>query len=241
MAAEIDRRTNFIVGLSAVIAAAAALTRGAWRLVVAVRHRRELSRLADRDDRMLADIGLARSDLHDAGAEPLWHDPTSMLSRRVGHRRAGFERAARNSASRSCILGLLAGILGFIGVTQAVGEEACRPALAVMEVKFPKWQPPSMERTWTAVVSVDASRCAVNSAGYFEIGFARQKEDGVEDDFRERFIWRPPSVEVSVDFWFDEAVVAYWFNRVEPCPCRDGATAGRPEQTEVRIEANSQP
>jgi hypothetical protein len=143
--------------------------------------------------------------------------------------------------SRSCILGLLAGIPGFIGVTQVVGQEVCRPALAVTEVKFPKWQPPSMERTWTAVVSVDASRCAVNSVGYFEVGFARQKEDGMEGDFREQFIWRPPSVEVSVDFWFDEAVVAYWLNRIAPCPCRDQATAGRPAKTEARMDASSQP
>ena len=89
MAADIDRKTNTSAGLSAVIATPAAWTRAAWQLVVAVRHRRELSHLADRDDRMLADIGLTRRDLHDARAEPLWHDPTSMLSRRVGHRR-GF-------------------------------------------------------------------------------------------------------------------------------------------------------
>jgi hypothetical protein len=135
--------------------------------------------------------------------------------------------------SKSRILGLLAGILGFTGVTQAAGQEVCRPALAVTEVKFSKWQPPSMERRWTAVVSVDASRCAVNSAGYFEIGFARQKENGMEFEFQEQFIWLPPSVEVSVDFWFDEAVEAYWLNRAEPCPCRNRATAGRPEQAEV--------
>jgi hypothetical protein len=98
-----------------------------------------------------------------------------------------------------------------------------------------------MERRWTAVVSVDAARCAPNSGGYFEIGFARQKENGMEAEFQERFIWLPPSVEVSVDFWFDEAVEAYWLNRVEPCLCRDGATAGRPEKIEARIDASSKP
>ena len=98
MAADIDRRTNTSAGLSAAVAAAAAVTRAAWQLVVAVRHRRELAFLADHDDRMLADIGLTRGDLHDARAEPLWHDPTSMLSRRVSRRRAAFERPAQNSA-----------------------------------------------------------------------------------------------------------------------------------------------
>jgi hypothetical protein len=38
--------------------------------------------LADLDDRMLADIGLTRTDLRDACSEPLWRDPTSMLARR---------------------------------------------------------------------------------------------------------------------------------------------------------------
>jgi len=136
--------------------------------------------------------------------------------------------------SRQCVSGLLVGILGLIGVTQAFGREICRPVLTVTEVKFSKWQPPSVERTWTAVVSVDASRCAPNSGGYFEIGFARQKENGMEAEFQEQFIWRSPSVEVSVDFWFDEAVEAYWFNRVPPCPCRNQATARLPEQTEAQ-------
>jgi len=98
MAAEIDRRTNTGAGMSAVIATAVAWTRAAWRLVVAVRRRRQLSRLADHDDRMLADIGLTRSDVHDACSEPLWRDPTSMLSRRVSRRHAKPETSTQNSA-----------------------------------------------------------------------------------------------------------------------------------------------
>ena len=82
-------------------------------------------------------------------------------------------------------------------------------------------QPPTLERRWTAVVSVDASRCAVNTGGYFEIGFSRLKENGIEVEFREQFIWLPPSVKVSVDFWADEAVEAYWLDNVAPCSCRD--------------------
>ena len=122
---------------------------------------------------------------------------------------------------RPCISVLLAGILGFVGVTQAVARQVCRPALAVTEVKFSKWQPPSLERRWTAVVSVDASRCAMNSGGYFEIGFSRLKENGMELEFHEQFIWLPPSVKVSVDFWADEAVERYWVDNVAPCTCRD--------------------
>src|SRR4029077_652000 len=69
--------------------AVAALAMGVWRLVVAIKHRRELALLADRDDRMLADIGLTRSDLRDAYCEPLWRGPTPPLARscrpRSGH------------------------------------------------------------------------------------------------------------------------------------------------------------
>jgi uncharacterized protein YjiS (DUF1127 family) len=59
---------------------AAALARGARRIVVALKHRRELALLADLDDRMLADIGLTRGDLHAARSEPLWQDPTESIA-----------------------------------------------------------------------------------------------------------------------------------------------------------------
>lgn len=123
--------------------------------------------------------------------------------------------------NRSCITALLAGTIGLITVPQAVGRQVCGPTLAVTKVKFSKWKLPSMERRWTAVVSVDASRCAVNSGGYFEIGFSRLKENGMELEFREQFIWLPPSVKVGVDFWADEAVDRYWIDNVTPCTCRD--------------------
>ena len=119
---------------------------------------------------------------------------------------------------RSCIFGLLA--VGLIGVTQAAGQQTCRPTLAFKEVRFSKMQPPTMERKWTAVLSVDASHCWTSS-GRFGIVFTRQKENGLELDFQEQFTWKPAFVEVSVDFWADEAVEAYWLYNVAPCPCRD--------------------
>ena len=57
-------------------------------------------------------------------------------------------------------------------------------------------RPPTLERRWSAVVSVDASRCAVNTGGYLEIGFSRLKENGIEVEFREQFIRLSPSVKV---------------------------------------------
>src|SRR6266849_6299311 len=120
---------------------------------------------------------------------------------------------------QSCISGFLAGIIGLINVAQAVGQQECRPALAFKAVQFSEMQPPTLERKWTALVSVDASRCAANSGGYFEITFSRLKEIGPEIEFRERFIWLPPSVKVGVDFAADEAVERYWFDNIAPCPC----------------------
>jgi hypothetical protein len=120
---------------------------------------------------------------------------------------------------RSSISGFLAGIIGLIGITQAVGQQACRPALEVKEVQFSEMQPPTLKRTWTAVVSVDASRCAANSRGNFEIVFTRLKEIGPELDFREQFAWLPPSVNVAVDFAADEAVQRYRIDTITPCAC----------------------
>jgi uncharacterized protein YjiS (DUF1127 family) len=63
------------------------LARRAWEIAIAIKHRRELTRLADRDDRMLTDIGLSRIDLYDARSEPFWADPTTFLQQRVRRRR----------------------------------------------------------------------------------------------------------------------------------------------------------
>jgi hypothetical protein len=114
---------------------------------------------------------------------------------------------------------MLAAVFGLISVTQAVGQPACRPALAFKEIQFSEMLPPTLQRKWTAVVSVDASRCAMNSAGHFEIRFARLKEIGVDTEFSEEFVWLSPSVKVSVDFWADEAVERYWITNVSTCPC----------------------
>lgn len=59
-----------------------------------VRNRHEAMRLADLDDRMLADIGLNRSDLRDAYAEPPWRDPSDVLARRAAERRLSRPRAS---------------------------------------------------------------------------------------------------------------------------------------------------
>jgi uncharacterized protein YjiS (DUF1127 family) len=51
------------------------------------RHRREANALAGLDRRMLADIGITRSDVRDAFSEPFWDDPTALLRERAMERR----------------------------------------------------------------------------------------------------------------------------------------------------------
>jgi uncharacterized protein YjiS (DUF1127 family) len=73
--------------LAGVVALAAGLAR--W-----LKNRAAAAKLARLDDRMLADIGLTRSDLSDAYSQPLWHDPTDMLARRARERRVSGQRRA---------------------------------------------------------------------------------------------------------------------------------------------------
>jgi hypothetical protein len=120
---------------------------------------------------------------------------------------------------RSCLSGLAAGIVALTGVTEALGQQLCRPTLAVKDVQFSEMRAPTWERTWTATVSADASRCATNASGSFEIVFSRQKENGVEIEFSEKFTWSSPAVTVAVDFWADEAVERYWIRNVSACVC----------------------
>ena len=74
----------------------------AIRVLRAAKNRHSAAMLACLDDRMLADIGLTRSDLRDAYAEPLWEDPTSVLARRASERRMSRKREAfENSTEQS--------------------------------------------------------------------------------------------------------------------------------------------
>jgi uncharacterized protein YjiS (DUF1127 family) len=53
----------------------------------AMRNRHNANVLAGLDRHMLADIGLTRSDVHDAFSAPLWEDPTTLLNERAIERR----------------------------------------------------------------------------------------------------------------------------------------------------------
>lgn len=60
---------------------------GMRKLARLLKHRRDARMLAGMDDRMLGDIGLSRSDLRDAYAQPLWRDPTDVLAGRARDKR----------------------------------------------------------------------------------------------------------------------------------------------------------
>ncbi len=52
----------------------------------AVRHRREVRNLAELDERILKDMGLSRSEVDGALAEPFYRNPTTVLVRSHEHR-----------------------------------------------------------------------------------------------------------------------------------------------------------
>jgi uncharacterized protein YjiS (DUF1127 family) len=71
-------------GTVGAIAQSAALR--VWTILRALKNRHDATMLAGFDDRMLADIGLTRSDVRDAYSVPLWRDPTVLLRNRVSDR-----------------------------------------------------------------------------------------------------------------------------------------------------------
>jgi hypothetical protein len=122
---------------------------------------------------------------------------------------------------RFCMFGFSAAVACLMSLAQVLAQQECKPHLVFEEVHFSEMQPPTFKRTWTAVVSVDATRCAVNSTGHFEIVFSRLKEMGADIEFQEQFKWQSPLVRVAVDFWADEAVERYWIDSVSACSCVD--------------------
>ena len=119
---------------------------------------------------------------------------------------------------RPCVAGLLVVGIALMSVAPVLGKAICKPTLAFTQVHFAPMQLPKRERTWTAILSVDASRCATTS-GRFSILFTRLKENAPDMEFREVFAWQPGSLAVAVEFWLDEAVGAYRIDTVAPSPC----------------------
>jgi len=115
--------------------------------------------------------------------------------------------------------GPLAGVAALLSLTHAAAEPLCRPALTFKQVAFSPMQPPTMQRKWTAVVAVDASRCTADAWGHFQIVFTRLHEFGPDTESAEHFIWVAPEVTAAVNFAPSEAVERYRIGMVTPCPC----------------------
>jgi hypothetical protein len=129
-------------------------------------------------------------------------------------------------AKRNCTSVFLATIT-LIGVSPAIAQNLCHPALTLSEVQFSPIKAPKLQRNWTAVVSVDASKCAVNSGGHFDIVFTRLSETAPDLEFRRPFAWTPFSQNIALDLAPDEAVAEYRVEDVTPCVCRDRAAEDR--------------
>jgi hypothetical protein len=120
---------------------------------------------------------------------------------------------------------LLAGAIALLGATHTGAETVCRPTVTFEQVRFS--QTLEQRRHWTAVLAVDASSCATAS-GRFYVNFVRLKEMAPDVLFSEEFTWKPGRIEISVEFWLDEAVLDYWIGYVPMCSCATDATNEAP-------------
>ncbi len=117
---------------------------------------------------------------------------------------------------------LLAAAAVILTCGHGTAEQICQPRLNVSNARLSS--PEGLQRTWTAKVNIDALRCAT-TRGRFEIIFQREKENGPDLEFIEQFEWQTGSlqtghIDVSVDFWIDEAVQSYAIGATARCPCR---------------------
>jgi hypothetical protein len=124
--------------------------------------------------------------------------------------------------------------LALFGVTPATAQNLCRPVLTINEALLSPIERPNLARKWTAIVTANTSECAVNSGGFFDIVFTRLSENAPDLDFRQRFVWSPFSMKVTMDFAADEAVGQYRIENITPCICRDRAAEDRAAANGVR-------
>jgi hypothetical protein len=115
-----------------------------------------------------------------------------------------------------CIL--LAASTVVVGATPNVAQQLCQPAVTVADAHISEAR--NMQRTWSAALTVDASRCSATS-GQFEVEFTRLKENAPDMQFIERFTWVPGRTRISLDMWWDEWLQDYRIGRIAPCPCRN--------------------
>jgi hypothetical protein len=96
---------------------------------------------------------------------------------------------------------------------------SCKPILSIRDIGEIR-SSELLPYAWTATVLADSRHCATYS-GIFEVDFIRIKEFGPDVQFTEKFRWEAGAFEISVELWFDEAVLDYRIGFVAPCVCRD--------------------
>jgi len=114
------------------------------------------------------------------------------------------------------LAGWLAGSVVVFTATPDAAQQICKPALALTEASISDVR--NRQRTWTGILSLDASPCS-SASGEFEVEFTRLKENAPDLRFIERFTWASGQTKVSLDIWWDEWVQDYRVSRVAPCPC----------------------
>jgi len=80
--------------LASIVRRAAAVALKVHAVARAIAHRRDVKLLLELDDRTLKDIGLQRSEVRRALAEPFYRDPSKVLVIRSVGRRAGRRPSA---------------------------------------------------------------------------------------------------------------------------------------------------
>jgi hypothetical protein len=105
-----------------------------------------------------------------------------------------------------------------LSATPTVAELLCKPALTITKAHISEAR--SLQRTWTAVLDAEVSRCSTTS-GQFQIEFTRLKESAPDMQFVEHFTWTPGRSRISLDIWWDEWVQHYRIGDIAPCPCRN--------------------
>jgi hypothetical protein len=113
---------------------------------------------------------------------------------------------------------LLAASIALLATVPSVAEQPCKPHLILENAWLSDAQ--ELRRTWTAILVVDASRCAA-PGGSFQVRFTRLKENAPDLTFSERFAWTQGRTEISLEFWADESVLDYAIDAVAPCTCRN--------------------
>jgi hypothetical protein len=133
----------------------------------------------------------------------------------LAREKRGAGEALIGRAWASLLLGLAIALV----LTPTAAQEVCRPILAVTATRMSELQAPASGRLWFAAISVEASGCAADATGHFDVVVSRAKENAPEVVFRERFVWQRPSVTIGIDLAVDEAVADYRVDQVTPCPC----------------------